>query len=222
MLRELERISDDQSNKLDLDELMAVAASLRERQFVYKDGRGTGRIYDVLVNQQNYYRDLFEAFGDEFIVDQHCGFVGIVPRASHPVLTQLETVLLLLLTKMHDMESRKARAMGGRTQPNEGVLLDEYRTLTGKDKPKPGEVKAALYRLRRAGVIDLGPINEETEMHQITVLPSITQVVTESYLNDLERFSSDNAADTQDEQSIDIEEAIADDDGQKHDKETVQ
>ena len=187
MLREFGRIIDDASNKIDADELMAVAARLRERQFIFKEGRGTGRTYDVLINQRDYFESLFQAFGDEFIVDQRFGFVGIIPRSSKPVLTQLETIFLLLLAKMHDVECRKARALDGRT--NEDILLDEYRELTGRDKPRPAESKAALQRLRRAGIIELGPISELTEMHEITILPSITRVITESYLTQLENFT---------------------------------
>lgn len=205
MLQEFNRIVNSESNKIDADELMSVASRLREKQFIFKDGHGQSRTYDVAVNQEAYFTSLFGAFGDEFFVDAHFGYCGILPRTSRPALNQLETIFLLILAKMHDLECRKARSIDGRTQPGEAVLLDEYSKATGREKPKAKDTKDALTRLRRAGVIELGGVNELTEMQEITILPSIMRVVSNTYLDSLEQFSLEHGDPNTDDGQIDIE-----------------
>ena len=189
LLRELERIVNDNPHKLTEHDLILAASKLRERQFIYKDRHGQGRTYDILARYEGYFANLFAAFGDEYFVDQHFGYVGILPRTPRPLLKQLETIFLLILAKMHDLECRKARSQKGRTNPSESVLLDEYVATTGRDKPKPVDTRNALERLSKAGIIELGEVNELTEMRQITILPSIVRVVTPRYLERLQEFS---------------------------------
>ena len=209
MLREFEKIVDTNSNGIDAAELKAVAARLRERQFIFKESRALGRTYDILVSQQDYFEDLFAAFGDEFFVDNHFGYCGIIPKANRPGLNQLETIFLLILAKMHDMECRKARSENGRSQPSEAILLDEYCLATGREKPKPRDTKSALDRLRKAGVIELGKVNELSEMQEITILPSIMRVVSANYLTALSAFTDNPASD--DDQDEDESETEAED-----------
>jgi hypothetical protein len=188
MLRELEKIIANNSQKISEQELKMAAAKLREKQFIFKDRRGQARTFDVLVNQKDYFENLFDAFGDEFFVDQHFGYCGILPSNPRPMLKQLDTIFLLLLVKMHDLECRKARSEHGKTQPNEALLLDEYCAATAREKPKQADARAALERLARLNVIELGAMNEQTEMREITILPSIMRIVTGSYLESLTAF----------------------------------
>jgi hypothetical protein len=189
MLRDLEKIINNNQHSFTPENLTAAAARLRQNQFIFKDKRGQNRTYEILLNQQTYFTDLFSAFGDEFFVDTHFGYCGILPSSSKPVLKQLETIFLLILAKMHDLECRKARSENGRTNPSESILLDEYSQITGRDKPKPVETRSALERLAKVGVIELGDINEISEMREIIILPSIMRVVTTSYLESLNAFN---------------------------------
>lgn len=190
MLRELEKITESSSNPFTEEELTGAAARLRERQFIFKDKRGQSKTYDILAHQQAYFAELFSAFGDEFFVDTHFGYCGIIPAFSRPILKQLETIFLLILAKMHDLECRKARSENGRTNPSESILLDEYCQTTGREKPKAAETKAALERLAKVGVIELGEMNELSEMREIIILPSIMRVVSSRYLENLNAFSA--------------------------------
>ena len=208
MLREFEKIIDNNPYNIDAAELKAVAARLRERQFIFKEGRALGRTYDILVSQQDYFENLFAAFGDEFFVDSHFGYCGIIPSSNRPGLNQLETIFLLILTKMHDLECRKARSENGRSQPSEAILLDEYCLATGREKPKPRDTKAALDRLRKVGVIELGKINDLSEMQEITILPSIMRVVNSNYLASLSAFSDSGADDIDDETAAEAEDTL--------------
>ncbi len=190
MLRDLEKILDARENAaIEAAEIIETAAALRRRQFIWQDARGQGRHYDLLVRFESYFRDLFGAFGDQFFVDSHYRYCGIIPAGNGPALKQLETIFLLILAKLHDNEARNARTVNGRTSPSGEILLEEYSTITGKEKPLQRDAYAALERLAKYGVIQLGDINPETEMRIITILPSITRVVNQSFLDELALFT---------------------------------
>jgi hypothetical protein len=190
MLRDLQKLVDsNELSGLTEESFEETASILRQHQFVWRDKRGHSKHYDILVKYQDYYSNLFGAFGDLFFVDHHFGYCGIIPRSNTPVLKLRETLFLLLLARLHDGECRKACTENGRSSPSEDILLDQYVELTGKDKPKLSETKESLDRLVRYGVIELGSLNPDTELRKITILPSIMRVVNTSFIKDLEAFS---------------------------------
>ena len=106
MLRDLERIINSNNHGFMPEDLTSAAARLREKQFIFKSKRGQSKTYEILLNQKEYFTDLFAAFGDEFFIDTHFGYCGILPSSNRPILKQLETIFLLILAKMHDLECR--------------------------------------------------------------------------------------------------------------------
>jgi hypothetical protein len=190
MLRDLAKIVDQHENQgiteLDIEN---TAAALRQHQFIWREKRNHSRHYDLLVKFQDYYEDLFGAFGDTFFIDHHFGYCGILPRSTTPSLKLRDTIFLLILCKLHDGECRKACTENGRSTPSEEILLDEYVELTGKPKPTKTETKESLDRLVKQGVIELGDFNPDTELRRITILPSIMRVVNSRFLDELEQFS---------------------------------
>ena len=204
MLRDLERlVATNEQYGYSEQDIVDAAAFLRAKQFVWKERHGHGRHYDLICKFREYYENLFEAFGDEFFIDGHFGYCGILPRDSKPRLKKLETIYLLLLAKMHDIECRKALTSLGRSSPSESHLLDHYTRVTGKEKPKPSETSSALERLVRMGIIELGDHNPDSEMRRITILPSIMKVVTKDFLDDLKVFCSDGADEQDGDKDVD-------------------
>jgi len=195
MLRDLAKVVDQHESQgiteLDIEN---AAAALRQHQFIWREKRNHSRHYDLLVKFQNYYENLFGAFGDNFFIDHHFGYCGILPRNTTPSLKLRDTIFLLILCKLHDGECRKACTENGRSTPSEEILLDEYIELTGKPKPTKTETKESLERLVKQGVIELGDHNPDTELRRITILPSIMRVVNSRFLDELEQFNQ-NAED---------------------------
>ncbi|EII3092563.1 DUF4194 domain-containing protein [Vibrio cholerae] len=188
MLKELGHLVDKyESRKISEDDLIGAAAELRAKQFIWQSGHGQGRYYEILRHQdfREYFENLFGAFGDTFFVDEQYAYCGIIPKKSTPALKLNESFFLLILAKLHDGELRKGCCDEGRTSPSEDLLLDEYERLTGRIKPKSSDTHEALARLAKYGVIELGPKNTETDMRQITILPSIMKVVSQSYIEEM-------------------------------------
>lgn len=210
MLKELDKIvreNDVQEKKgYEQADLERAAAMLRRFQFIWKDTHGQKKTYDILVKYRDYYSDLFSAFGDQLFVDDIYGYCGFIPKAKIPnsSLRKLETVLLLILVKLHDEESRKACTDKGRSFPSEVLLVDEYMRLTNEAKPSKVELNAGLKTLKDMGVIELGNVNPQSEMRRITVLPSIMRIVTDEYMEELISFTTE----IMDSEKVETETAI--------------
>lgn len=190
MLRDLSKILDKPENSsLTEDDFQKAASIIRRKQFIWSDGHGQSKYYKLSLKFQDYFGDLFHAFGDEFIIDNHYGYCGILPNSPTPSMKLLDTIFLLILAKLYDGEARKACIENGRAHPSPALLIDTYIELTGKEKPKLGDTQAALSRLQSAGIILLGDKEDISELRSITVLPTISVVLNEQHLVLLEQFT---------------------------------
>ena len=99
--------------------------------------------------------------------------------------------------KLHDGECRKACTENGRSSPNPAHLTDLYVELIQQPKPPRNQTIAALKRLAKQGVVQLGDNDEIYNLPKLTVMPNIHLVVSMTYLDELEGFANeDGSADT--------------------------
>ncbi|RUO80944.1 hypothetical protein CWI84_02190 [Idiomarina tyrosinivorans] len=190
MLRDLRAILDKtEYESLEEEQFQEAAAFLRRKQFIFSDGHGHRKHYELIRRFKGYFAHLFDAFGDELKIDESFGFIGFIPSTSNPPMKMLDTIFLLILAKLHDLEARRANTQNGRASPSPGILIDSFIELTGREKPKKVETKAALKRLEESGVIRLGENDKVSELPLIEVLPTIHVVVTDDYLDILKNFA---------------------------------
>lgn len=195
MLVELSDILDASENEqLHQREFEAAAALLLHRQFIWADGFGQRKAYDLIVRFQDYFDALFDAIGFDMVRDYRYGYSGIVPRNGQPSMRKLDTLVLLLLARMHDDYSRRACTDRGCSQPCMAALLDLYVQLTGLEKPTRIEFISSLKKLAGHGVIYLGEIDEVTQLPKVTVTPALMHLVTSDFLSDLRGFCDDSSA----------------------------
>lgn len=189
MLKNLEIILDTPENEhLHEREFEAAAAQVLQKQFIWSDGFGQKKHYDLMNRFYDYFETLFDAVGFTLVRDYKYGYLGIVPRQGIPMMRKLDTLLLLLLVKMHDEQSRRACTERGRSTPCLGVLLDLYEQLTGLEKPSRPDVLASLKRIARHGVLFIGDMDEQLNLPKLTVTPAITHLVTSDFLASIESF----------------------------------
>ncbi|HCK91869.1 MAG TPA: hypothetical protein DHW71_02720 [Gammaproteobacteria bacterium] len=206
MLKDLEQILDKPENDhMHERDFEAAASYLLQKQSIWADGHGQKRHYDLMVRFSDYFETLFDAIGFDFVRDYKYGYCGILPRSGLPVMRKFDTLILLLLAKMHDEQSRKACTERGCSTPCLGVLLDLYTQLTGLEKPTRPDLLASLKTLARHGVIQIGDMDEQLNLPKITVTPAITHVVTADFLTSLEAYSE------HDETTINFDEDADDD-----------
>jgi hypothetical protein len=189
MLKSLEIILDMPENEhLHEREFEAAAGQILQKQFIWSDGFGQKKHYDLVNRFYDYFENLFDAVGFTLVRDYKYGYLGIVPRQGIPMMRKLDTLLLLLLVKMHDEQSRRACTERGRSTPCLGVLLDLYEQLTGLEKPSRPDVLSSLKRLSRHGVLFIGDLDEQLNLPKLTVTPAITHLVTSDFLASIESF----------------------------------
>jgi hypothetical protein len=191
MLNDLSKVAVKSGGKeLDPEDFKHAARLLRKRQFLWADRTHDRKYYDFIRRFEEYFRNLFDAFDDELIQDRQFGYVGIIPRvSSDSTMGLLPTLILLILARLHDLESRRACTVNGRAMPSPELLVDTYIELTGRPKPKQSDLNQALEVLRRHNVIELGDKQESSDMQAITILPNIHRVVNSQYLQTLELFA---------------------------------
>lgn len=200
MLKDLSKILEKSENQgISEHNLQAAAATLRADQFIWQDKHGHRQHYEIVRRFSDYFEDLFGAFGDTLEINTNFGYCCIIPSSPRPALKLLETLFLLILAKMHDGEMRKGCVDYGRSKPNAALLLDEYEKLTGKPKPKETVTYQALVRLSKHGIIEIGAMDPENKMREITVLPSIMRVVNKTFLEDLNELAGGAIPDPEDE-----------------------
>ncbi|NOH46470.1 DUF4194 domain-containing protein [Vibrio rotiferianus] len=190
MLRDLKLLLNKPENDhLVDDDFYQAAAQIRHKQFIWYDGHGQRSNYNLVLKHKEYFSDLFGAFGDDFVLDNNFGFCGVIPKYHRGKMKQLDTLFLLILAKLYDTEARKACIENGKAKPSPSLLIDNYIELTGKEKPKYADTKAALYSLEKSGLISLGEKDEISELPEIVVLPTIKVVLSEQYISLLEGFA---------------------------------
>jgi hypothetical protein len=190
MLSDLTILLDRSENERFVEDDFYQAASLiRRKQFIWAGSHGQSKHYNLVMRFQEYFTNLFNAFGDEFVINNHFGYCGVMPKYQQRKMKALETVFLLILAKLYDSEARKACIENGRAQPSPSLLIETYMTLTGKEKPKYSDTMAALKLLSSSGIILLGEKDEVSELPTITVLPTISVILSEQYIVLLEQFT---------------------------------
>lgn len=190
MLSDLKKvIAQSGERAFEPEDFRQAARMLRKRQFLWAERSHDRKHYELIRRFEEYFSSLFDAFDDELIKDPLFGYIGIIPRSSgDAVMGVLPTLMLLIMARLHDLESRRACTVNGRASPSPELLVDTYVELTGKPKPKLSELNQALDVIRRYNVIELGEKQESSDMRAITILPNIHRVVNSQYLQSLELF----------------------------------
>jgi len=207
MLRDLEKLVDqNEKSSLTEDDFIATTELLLAKQFIWQDGHGQNKHYEMTRRFREYFENLMDALGRDLVIDEKFGYCGWVPRNASPTLPKLETIYLLLLAKLHDIECRRACTENGRSMPTPGALIQAYCELTQREKPSRQRTIEALKRLKDQSIIRLGDKDETSDLPQITVLPTILSVVNRTFLEELECFTegvideSEEAEDVVDEE----------------------
>ncbi len=188
MLTELQRIA-DKSDSVTSEDLRKAAAALMERQFLYADKRRDKGFYSLVIEHQDYFGKLFDAFNLDFICDPVTGYLGIVPR-SRLFSCQLDTehtLALLVLRMIYENTVLECRAIeGGQAVTDSNKVMDSYEQHTGRQRPGLMRLREILNTFSRQGLIDFD--GQEDRVIQIRIRPSIRDIATSGWINHLEEY----------------------------------
>jgi len=199
----------NQDPNVTAEQLTETANRLLYRQFITRGDPGGGSHFDRIVGNLDYFKDLFASFGFRFIFNDGWGYVGYVsPTAFNNmrVPTQ-ETIVLLCLRLLYNEGAEKGYFVNSTAE----ILVDEDEIQTvfssmGSRSLKPGELRAILTTFKRQGLITFDQTHSLQVAADITIRPTITETVDESFLVRLEAWggsSSNKDSDGQEEPDSD-------------------
>lgn len=181
----------NQDPNVTAEQLTETANRLLYRQFITRGDPGGGSHFDRIVGNLDYFKDLFASFGFRFIFNDGWGYVGYVsPTAFNNmrVPTQ-ETIVLLCLRLLYNEGAEKGYFVNSTAE----ILVDEDEIQTvfssmGSRNLKPGELRAILTTFKRQGLITFDQTHSLQVAADITIRPTITEAVDESFLARLEAW----------------------------------
>ena len=184
------------------EQLVETANRLLHRQFITRGDFGGANHFDRIVSNLDYFKELFASFGFRFVFNDGWGYAGYVtPTAFNNmrVPTQ-ETIVLLCLRLLYDEGAEK----GYFTDSGAQILVEEEEIQTvfssmGSRTLKPGELRAILTTFKRQGLVTFDQSHSIHVSADITIRPTITEVIDESFLARLEAWGGQTSAATEDD-----------------------
>ncbi len=202
----------NQDPNVTAEQLTETANRLLYRQFISRGDPGGATHFDRIVANLDYFKDLFASFGFRFIFNDGWGYVGYVsPTAFNNmrVPTQ-ETIVLLCLRLLYNEGAEKGYFVNSTAD----ILVDEDEIQTvfssmGSRTLKPGDLRAILTTFKRQGLITFDQTHSLQVAADITIRPTITEAVDESFLAHVEAWagSSQSRESDRQEQSAEDQES---------------
>jgi hypothetical protein len=182
----------NQDPNVTAEELTETANRLLHRQFITRGDAGGANHFDRIASNLDYFKDLFASFGYRFIFNDGWGYAGYVSPAAFNnsrVPTQ-ETIVLLCLRLLYNEGAEKGYFVDSTAQ----ILVEEDEIQTvfssiGGRSLKPGELRAILTIFKRRGLVVFDQSHSLQVSADVTIRPTITEVVDESFLARLEAWA---------------------------------
>lgn len=189
------------------EELTETANRLLHRQFITRADPGGATHFDRIVGNLDYFKDLFASFGFRFIFNDAWGYVGYVSPVAFNnmrVPTQ-ETIVLLCLRLLYSEGAEKGYFVDSTAQ----ILVEEeeiqtvFSSMGGGRDLKPGELRAILTTFKRRGLVMFDQSHSLQVSADVTIRPTITEVVDESFLVRLEAWGEQSSGATRNVEEFD-------------------
>ncbi|GFO66477.1 hypothetical protein GMLC_00560 [Geomonas limicola] len=188
MLHELRRML-DKDETLNGEDLRRAAAVALERQFLFSDKNRDQRHFHQILDAEDYYRNLFDAFNLDLVCDRTAGYLGVLPRESQLTLG-LDTehsMFLLVLRVIYEQAARECR-IGEYSQAftDSEVLVDTFVAHTRRKRPGLVRLREILRTFSRQGLLEID--EDEDKAIRFRIRPSIRDLVTPGFLLALEDY----------------------------------
>lgn len=183
----------DRDPNVTAEELTETANRILHRQFISRDDHGGAAHFDRVTSNLEFFKELFASFGFRLIHNDAWGYVGYISPAAYNnnrVPTQ-ETIVLLCLRLLYAQGAEK----GYFIDSSAAVLVDEEEietafTSIGSRRLKPGELRSILTTFKQHGLITFDQSHSLNVSADITIRPTITEAVDESFVARLEAWGA--------------------------------
>lgn len=194
-----------QGRKPTEDELTRAAQALLTRQCIYSSTPSLGRTYEILRAYSSFFESYFAVLGYRFVVSPRDQMVALsVPSgearydAIYERLRKDETIVLLGLRLLwEEAISNQNVDDGGIVESTTGELIDKIRTVTQGEPPEEARLLDILRIFQRHGTVRMGVRDRLEKVSPLSILPGVSIVVPDSYLEDLMQYAASTAQEPQ-------------------------
>ena len=179
------------------DEVMAAlqkaGRDLLVRQVLHADDHHKAS-YGWITRHARYFEKLFGALGFDLSIDRLYGYVHLRPGEiatgmRRGRIRKDETVVLFALRTLWEEGSRGGEMDDyGRIEIDTDAVLDRYVTMGGGEIPTKTRLKQILEGLADRGFLRLGEEDPVEEIHPVSVMPVIRELVTPELAAEVERY----------------------------------
>lgn len=189
------------------EELQRAIQLLLTRQCVYSWLPNLGRLYDIIVHYNPFFERYFGAAGYVLRINPKEQMVAIeVPHGQsrydtvYERLRKDETQILLVMRLMWE-EAISHQEMGdfGITETTTGDLIDRYKTIIQQEPPEENRLMEILRLFSRKGAVKIGVTDRIDRVTPITLLPGVSILVPDSFVDDLRLWAASPGTAEQDQ-----------------------
>jgi Domain of unknown function (DUF4194) len=181
-----------QGRKPNEDEMRRALQVMLTRQCIYSSTPGLGRTYELVRAYSSFFERFFGTLGYRLVVSLRDQMVALsVPKgdtrydAVYERLRKDETIVLLALRILWE-EALGSQDIGdGMLETTTGELVDRIRTVTKADPPEEARLLDILRMFQRQGAVRVGQRDRIEKVSPLTILPGVSVLVPDSYLEDL-------------------------------------
>lgn len=201
------------------EQLTETANRLLHRQFIMRGDIGSAAHFERIASNLDYFKDLFASFGFRFIYNDGWGYAGYVSPVAYNnarVPTQ-ETIVLLCLRLLYSEGAEKGYFVDSTAQ----ILVDEeeiqtvFSSMGGIRNLRPSDLREILISFKRKGLVSFDQNHSLQVPVDVSIRPTITEVVDNSFLARLEVWggrvdgNTDEPGDSEEIEDPEQEEASA-------------
>lgn len=193
-----------QGRKPTADEITRAVQALMTRQCIYSSTPSLGRTYEIVRAYSSFLEGYFAVLGYRLVVSPRDQMVALsVPMgesrydAIYERLRKDETIILLGLRLLwEEAISNQNVGDGGIVETTTGELIDKVRAVTQTEPPEEARLMDILRTFQRHGVVRVGLRDRIEKVSPLSVLPGVSIVVPDGYLEDLMQYAASAQTDT--------------------------
>jgi hypothetical protein len=187
------------------EELTRAAQALMTRQCIYSSTPSLGRTYEILRAYSSFFERYFSVLGYRLVVMPRDQMVALsVPLGEarydsiYERLRKDETIVLLGLRLLWEESiSNQNVGEGGVVETTTGELIDKIRAVTQGEPPEEARLLDILRIFQRHGVARTGVRDRLEKMSPLSILPGVSVVVPDGYLEDLMQYAASGTPEIQ-------------------------
>lgn len=195
------------------DDFRNAAYQLLTQQVLYESDRSDRVSYQIVSTYRHPYREAFDLYGMDIHFDPDYRYCAAIPRlARRTQLTLIETLLMLVLRKIHHEQTTHGDAINGAAIISIDELQEIYRAETGgRELPKSSrELEPLIDAMKRYGILRKTQTPPgDPQPFAIEIRPAIEKLVNETMLTRMSAYQNVSVAENE-PAADDNEEGISD------------